>query len=787
VIFAADDGTNGREWWVSDGTAGGTTLLNNVNAGTANGAVSYRDRMGAGVVDGVFYFVGESADHGKEVWKSDGTASGTVRVTDVVTGSSNGVNDFSPFIKTQAGIVFVGVSSTTPSNKSYYLLGSNSSVTEFTQGELKNFSPTGTGFSFAGGTKALLVGTDTTNPNEREIWVTDGTTSTFVTNGQMNEFYGAVEIDGGVIFDVEVYNGSSSTEELWFYSTSTNSAAMIKDFDTASNRDDIELLGVVNGKALLLADDGSTGIEYWVSDGTSAGTVSLGDLNPGTNGQGSVVNRDAAVVFTSDGTRAYFEAIDGTTQGSFGFASVLMTTDGSVAGTTRVSNEIADLRAVTTFGDTLMAAGFYKTYPSETWGSGEGVVIGLPGTDSSLDSLSVMPSFLEPPSGPVNFPMTPSPRLDPAFDNSVTEYAFDIAGEWAIYDAVSVDARTLGGPPGAPVSCEVEGESCTDFGVTVPIDGPRFVRVVVTAADGSSTTYTIAVSVNGVVPTTTTTTTTTEAPATTAAPSTTAAPVTTVASGPQAPSLVTSANQEQLSSSAGTAKILVNGELVEVELVQAPEELRRTAAGARTFAQVRALQALAVDMVATVQAVLGEGVTLPITVTNTSTGATITGLVSDPVTGEALAVPVEDVLLIVNQSIALMVGGADGANNPANIAFDGVLEFGEGGYVAVLAYGLTPGAAGEVVVMSTPRLLDTFAVGADGGVAVQAQIPTDLEAGDHTVVVAIDGQSASLGFRVLSPGILPSTGSESPVSYAVLVLALGAFAALMVTRRRNTI
>jgi LPXTG-motif cell wall-anchored protein len=266
---------------------------------------------------------------------------------------------------------------------------------------------------------------------------------------------------------------------------------------------------------------------------------------------------------------------------------------------------------------------------------------------------------------------------------------------------------------------------------------------------------------------------------------------TTTASGGstavQAPSLVTSANQEQLTSSAGTAKILINGELVEVELVQAPEELRRTAAGARTFAEVRALQTLAQDMVAAVQAVLGEGVTLPITVTNTSTGATITGLVTDPVTGEALAVPVEDVLLIVNESIALMVGGADGAGDPANIAFDGVLEFGEGGYVAVLAYGLTPGAAGEVVVMSSPRLLDSFAVGADGGVAVQAQIPTDLEAGDHTVVVAIDGQSASLGFRVLAPGVLPSTGQDSPVSYAVLVLAMGAFAALMVTRRRNMV
>jgi LPXTG-motif cell wall-anchored protein len=256
----------------------------------------------------------------------------------------------------------------------------------------------------------------------------------------------------------------------------------------------------------------------------------------------------------------------------------------------------------------------------------------------------------------------------------------------------------------------------------------------------------------------------------------------------QAPSLVTSANQEAVSAPAGSAKLLINSELVEVDLVQAPEELRRTVAGARSFAQVRALQTLAEDMIAAVQAVLGEGVTLPITVTNTDTGATITGLVSDPVTGEPMGVPVEDVLLIVNQSLALMVGGADGTGDPANIAFDGVLEFGEGGYVAVLAYGLTPGAAGEIVVMSTPRLLDTFTVDTDGGVAVQAEIPSDLAAGEHTVVVAIDGQSASLGFRVLPEMTLPSTGSDStPFPVAMLVLAVGGLAMLLVTRRRSTI
>ena len=56
------------------------------------------------------------------------------------------------------------------------------------------------------------------------------------------------------------------------------------------------------------------------------------------------------------------------------------------------------------------------------------------------------------------------------------------------------------------------------------------------------------------------------------------------------------------------------------------------------------------------------------------------------------------------------------------------------------------------------------------------------------MVVAIDGQSASLGFRVLPEGTLPSTGGDSaPFPVAVLVLALGGLAMLLVTRRRSTI
>jgi LPXTG-motif cell wall-anchored protein len=263
--------------------------------------------------------------------------------------------------------------------------------------------------------------------------------------------------------------------------------------------------------------------------------------------------------------------------------------------------------------------------------------------------------------------------------------------------------------------------------------------------------------------------------------------VTTVpaSGGGVAPSLVNATNQEVLTAPAGTGVLIVDGQPVTVQIIQAGEDLRRSIGGARTAEQVTAIREVGAAMLAQLRAILGEDATLPVSIRNVPTGAVVIGLVTDPVTGEAIEVPVEDVAFISGGGIALMVGGADGAGDPANIAFDGVLEFGQGGYVSILASGLAPGADGEVVVMSTPLLLDTFEVGADGAVAAQTQIPSTLAAGDHTVVVTVGDQAASLGFRVLPAGTLPSTGQEStPMPWAILVLATGAFAALTVARRR---
>jgi ELWxxDGT repeat protein len=114
---------------------------------------------------------------------------------------------------------------------------------------------------------------------------------------------------------------------LWVTDGTSAGTSLVLDIDpgtTSSYPVDITPLG--NGKALFRANDGTNGAELWVTDGTSAGTSLVQDINPGA---GSAYPTNITALGNG-------EALFGATDGSHG--TELWVTDGTSAGTSLVKD-----------------------------------------------------------------------------------------------------------------------------------------------------------------------------------------------------------------------------------------------------------------------------------------------------------------------------------------------------------------------------------------------------------------------------------------------------------------
>jgi ELWxxDGT repeat protein len=86
ILFTAYEPTIGTELWKTNGTTAGTVLVKDVNpVVTEEGPIGSFPDAGMSA-DGVAYFYAYDSDHGREPWRSDGTAAGTYMLKDVYPG-----------------------------------------------------------------------------------------------------------------------------------------------------------------------------------------------------------------------------------------------------------------------------------------------------------------------------------------------------------------------------------------------------------------------------------------------------------------------------------------------------------------------------------------------------------------------------------------------------------------------------------------------------------------------------------------------------------------------------
>ena len=88
-FIAGDD--NGVELWRSDGSGEGTFQLRDINPGPTD---AFNPQSDFEVVGNLLLFTADDGTHGDELWRSDGTTDGTVLVKDINPGSEGNLSNF---------------------------------------------------------------------------------------------------------------------------------------------------------------------------------------------------------------------------------------------------------------------------------------------------------------------------------------------------------------------------------------------------------------------------------------------------------------------------------------------------------------------------------------------------------------------------------------------------------------------------------------------------------------------------------------------------------------------
>jgi ELWxxDGT repeat protein len=421
LYFTANDGAGGVELWKSNGTSAGTVRVKDIVPG-APGA----SPRALTAVNNTLYFVAEDA-RGHELWKSDGTPAGTVMVKDIVPGpagafgyGSSGVYS-PPSLAAMNGILYFGADDGVHGFELWKSDGTAAGtvlVADIYPGYYYETSPNSSAPQELLGVNGTLYFSASDEYAGRELWKSDGTEAgtTLLT-----------DIEPGFETYVETFNSSSPAEltnvngtvffaassgyegrELW--KATPAGAVMVKDLRPGTEyvphpyrpgfgwqeplHSDPTNLTNVNGVLYCLSYTG-----LWKSDGTEAGTVLLKPLEEGSNlvANGNTLflsarlGTDGVELWKSNGTSASTVLVKGAptgipaganpqytlnVNGTLYFAAgnptagyALWKSSGTSAGTTLVKRIGPELRDFVNAGGKLFFIGNDGTHGAELWKS----------------------------------------------------------------------------------------------------------------------------------------------------------------------------------------------------------------------------------------------------------------------------------------------------------------------------------------------------------------------------------------------------------------------------------
>jgi ELWxxDGT repeat protein len=367
LFYSATSGTKGNELFMTNGISIGATVVKDINTtSTSNSYAGYYYGPGSitAVKDAVIFNAYENV-HGVELYKSGGTAAGTILLNDIFPGErSSGpynflsknnnayfvadVND-SAFAIYKTNVTKSGLQKITPDYVYYYYF-------------LQDFKVANNGVVFY-----VLF---SFNTFQYELWCSDGTSSgTFMLSSSVYDADYLNVVGNNAFF---VAGDNAHGYELWKSNGSIAGTKIVKDINHGTDGSYPGGMFVFNNEVYFGANDGSTsnggsGAGFWKSDGTDAGTVKLKDIDPWWGGD--VAGTDL-YYFEAANNELYFAAINyANAQGT-----KLWKTDGTPHGTVAVKDITPDANSYypvpiyfTNVNGTVYFIGDDDVYGTELW------------------------------------------------------------------------------------------------------------------------------------------------------------------------------------------------------------------------------------------------------------------------------------------------------------------------------------------------------------------------------------------------------------------------------------
>lgn len=354
LYMAADDGEHGVELWRSDGTAANTALVKEINPGLAP-AIDGIDPTFTIFQDKLF-FAANDGIHGVELWRSDGTAAGTLLVRDNNPGPASSYP--TNLTATPLGLLF-GADDTRYGVELWHSDGSTAGthlLADINQ-LAAYFSP----MLLTATTESLFF---VTKHLESQLWSSDGETITGVALDL--GYYRELKLVG-VRHDLYVISTAFDTLSLWHIDGTSLRPTLLKTFPAFTVIDEMtafqnKLLFLVNGEQAVAG--------LWQSDGASAGTTRVVATDSYRHSPLVTINN-----------RLYFLTMaDGGAAGP----TTLWQSDGTTSGTKPIKTFPAYAPTV------LMTAGGHLFFFTEEWVDGYRRAVMLWKSDGTAEGATVV-------------------------------------------------------------------------------------------------------------------------------------------------------------------------------------------------------------------------------------------------------------------------------------------------------------------------------------------------------------------------------------------------------------